>query len=111
MVTIRNNGILARALGAAALVIAMVVVSGCGEFFGRSDFSSYVMGKTEAEVIDKVGKAASVDASNPAHVTWTYESKTFDYENQNKRDAKTLVIFERDAATGKLKVTDVKFQS
>ena len=52
-----------------------------------------------------------MDDSNPAHVTWTYEAKTFDYENNNKRDTKTLVIFERDAATGKLKVTDVKFVS
>lgn len=111
MVTIGNSSILVRVLGAAALVIATLAGSGCGEFYGRSDFSSYVMGKSEAEVIDKVGKAASVDASNPAHVTWTYESKTFDYENHNKRDAKTFVIFDRDASTGKLKVTEVKFQS
>lgn len=111
MVTFRKNSVLARLFGAAALIIAMLALSGCGDIYGRSDFAGFVMGKSEQEVVKMVGKAASVDESNPAHVTWTYESKTFDYEHQNKRDAKTLVIFDRDATTGKLKVTDVKFQS
>lgn len=111
MVAIVNNSVLARVLGAAALVIAMLAGSGCGEFYGRSDFSSYVMNKTEEEVVSKVGKADAVDNSNPARVTWTYKGKTFDYENQNKRDAKALVIFQRDGASGKLKVTEVKFES
>ena len=68
------------------------------------------MNKSEAEVVSKVGKPAAVDESNPARVTWIYKSATYDLTNQNKRDSKTLVIFARDPASGKLKVTDVQFE-
>jgi len=111
MVTFKNNSVVARLLGAAALVIAMLALGGCGDIYGRSDFSSFVMGKSEQEVVKMVGKADTVDTSDPAHVTWIYKGKTFDFENQNKRDAQALVIFQPDSTNGKLKVTEVKFQS
>jgi hypothetical protein len=111
MVTFRNNSVLARLLGAAALVIGMLALGGCGDMYGRSDFSSFVMGKSEQEVVKMVGKADTVEETDPAHVTWIYKGKTFDFEHQNKKDAKALVIFERDKADGKLKVTEVKFES
>ena len=111
MVTSRSNSVLARVLGAAALMIAVLALGGCGDIYGRSDFSSFVMGKSEQEVVKIVGKADAVDDSNPARVTWTYNGKTFDYEHQNKKDAKALVIFERDSTNGKLKVTNVQFES
>ena len=111
MVTIGINSSLARLLGAAALVLAMLAGGGCGDMYGRSDFTGFVMGKTEQEVIKMVGKADTVDDTNPARVTWTYKGKTFDFEKQNKKDAKALVIFQRDGASGKLKVTEVKFES
>ncbi|OGA54302.1 MAG: hypothetical protein A3F74_13295 [Betaproteobacteria bacterium RIFCSPLOWO2_12_FULL_62_58] len=111
MVTFGNNSVLARWFGAAALVIAMLALGGCGDMYGRSDFSGFVMGKSEQEVVKMVGKADTVDDSNPARVTWTYKGRTFDFEQQNKRDAKALVIFQRDSADGKLKVTEVKFES
>jgi hypothetical protein len=101
---------LAHTLGAAVLAIALLGMTGCGEFFGRDDFTGHVMNKTEAEVLSKVGKPAAVDDSNPESVTWTYKSITYDLANQNKRDSRTLVIFKRDPATGKLKGAEVKFE-
>lgn len=111
MVTFRNNSVLARLLGAAALVIAMLALGGCGDMYGRTDFTGFVMGKSEQEVVKIVGKADTIDSSDPAHVTWIYTGKTFDFEKQNKKDAKALVIFQRESASGKLKVTEVKFES
>jgi len=105
-----NNSGLARAFGAIVLVIAMQFMAGCGEFFARDDFTGYVMNKTEKEVVAKVGKPATVDDSSPQRVVWTYKSITYDLQDHNKKDAKTLVIFRRDAPGGTLRVAEVKFQ-
>jgi hypothetical protein len=72
-------------------------------------FSGYVMDKSEEEVTDKVGKPDAVDKSSPDRVKWVYKRKTFDPDNNNKPDTETIVIFKRDAATGKLKVTEVDY--
>jgi hypothetical protein len=105
-----NSGGMARALGAIVLVIAVQFMSGCGQFFGRDDFTGYVMNKTAAEVTAKVGKPATVDDSTPERVIWTYQSITYDLQDHNKKDARTLVIFRRDAPGGQLKVAEVKFE-
>ena len=108
-----NSGGMARALGALGaivLVIAVQFMFGCGQFFGRDDFTGYVMNKTAAEVAAKVGKPATVDDSNPERVIWTYQSITYDLQDHNKKDARTLVIFRRDAPGGQLKVAEVKFE-
>ena len=105
-----NSGSMARALGAIVLVIAMQFMAGCGEFFARDDFTGNVMNKTEKEVVAKVGKPATVDESNPDRVIWTYQSITYDLQDHNKKDARTLVIFRRDAPGGQLKVAEVKFE-
>lgn len=110
MVTNSMSNSLARALGAAVLAIAALAMTGCGDFYGRDDFTSYVMNKTEAEVVSKVGKPVAVDDSSPERVTWAYKSITYDVANQNKRDSRTLVIFKRDPADGKLKGAEVKFE-
>jgi hypothetical protein len=105
-----NNSGLARAFGAIVLVIAMQFMAGCGEFFARDDFTGYVMNKTEKEVVAKVGKPATVDDSSPQRVVWTYKSITYDLQDHNKKDAKTLVIFRRDAPGAPLRVAEVKFE-
>jgi hypothetical protein len=105
-----NNSGMARAFGAIVLVIAMQFMAGCGEFFGRDDFTGYVMNKTAAEVAAKVGKPTTVDDSNPERVIWTYKSITYDLQDHNKKDARTLVIFRRDAPGGQLKAAEVKFE-
>lgn len=105
-----GNGV-ARLLGVMLLVVATLTASGCGDLYSREDFTALVMSKSEKEVIGKLGKPAAVEENNPARVTWTYNSGTFDVEHQNKRDSKVLVIFERKAPGGALMVTEVKFES
>jgi len=105
-----NSGSMARALGAIVLVIAMQFMAGCGEFFARDDFTGYVMNKTEKEVVAKVGKPATVDDSSPERVIWTYKSITYDLQDHNKKDARTLVIFRRGGPGGPLTVAEVKFE-
>lgn len=101
---------LARVLGAVTLAVAMLAVTGCGEFYGRDDFKGYVMNKSDAEVAKRLGKPAVVNDSDPKRVTWTYNSVTYDVDNQNKKDSKALVIFKRDSQNGQLTVVEVQFE-
>jgi hypothetical protein len=96
-------------VAAAALA---VLVSACGQSGGyqRGLFQGYVVGATEEEIQGKVGKPDAVDTSDPKAPRWVYNQKTFDPDNMNKVDAKTTVIFQRDAQ-GKLRGTDVIFSA
>ena len=105
-----NKEVLIRSLGAALFATATLMLAGCGEVYVHEEFDKLTMNKSDAEVQSAIGKPTAVDANNPAHVTWTYYSKTFDIENQNKRDIKAVVIFEPDPATKKLKVVKVEYQ-
>ena len=108
-----NTGIgkgLARLLAAIFLVMATLIAGGCGDIYSRGDFTTLVMGKSDQEVIGKLGKPGAVNASDATHVTWTYNSETFDLDNKNKRDSKALVIFERKAPGNSLMVTEVRFE-
>ena len=90
----------------------VLALAGCsGEFSGtaRGLFTGYVTDKTEDEVIAKIGKPASVDTTNPNTPKWIYKKKTFDPDNQSKFDDETILIFQKDPASGKLKVTQVIF--
>lgn len=92
----------------AAFSLALVL-SGCsGGGQQRGLFTGYVMDKTEEEVVAKVGKPDSIDASNPNTPRWTYRKKTFDPENQNLVDNETILILQKGAG-GKFKVTQVIF--
>jgi hypothetical protein len=97
-----------RALRAAVIVLPLVFVAACGQIYSRTDFTTMVMDKSDAEVMQKVGKPVSVDSSNAEQVIWTYYSETFDVDNQNKRDQKTVVTLKK-GSDGKLKVTGVQF--
>ncbi len=103
-----SNGKHVRSV-AASLVLG-IFIAGCGDIYSRADFSTAVQSKAEDEVTKHFGKPTSVDAKDPNRVVWTYTSKTFNTEDQNKRDAKTLVIFGPSEAGGKLKVIAVEFQ-
>jgi hypothetical protein len=84
-------------------------VSGCGDIHERSEFSGLVMGKSSEEVVTRLGKPDAVDSSNPAQVVWTFKHATFDLQNQNRQDAKTVVTLEPNQGGRDLIVADVKF--
>ena len=110
MVSSLNKGVLLRSLATALFAIATLALAACGDVYVHEEFNKLAMNKSDAEVQESLGKPTSVDATNPQHVLWTYYSKTFDVENQNKRDIKAVVVFEPDPATKKLKVVKVEYQ-
>ena len=101
--TLRNM-IAVGALAATALLTA------CGSGgYQRGIFTGYVVDATEEEITNKVGKPDQVDAADPAAPRWIYVKKTFDPDNQNQIDGKTIVVLKKDEKTGKLKGAEVVF--
>ena len=98
-----------RWLAVAALA---AVLGACGPTGGyqRGLFQGYVVGATEEEIQGKVGKPDSVDTSDAKAPRWVYNKKTFDPDNANQIDVRTIVVFQRDAQ-GKLRGADVVFSS
>ena len=105
-----GNGALKRMFVGAWLVIAISVAGGCGDIYGHDEFHKLIINKPAAEVEKSLGKPAAVDSSNPARVMWTYNQLTYDIENQNKRDAKTILVLAPDNATKGLKVIEIKYE-
>ena len=98
-----------RTAATALAFAACLALGACSERTNREDFSSLIKGKTEQEVLKNAGKPANVEEpSNSRHV-WTYNSRTFDVQNGNKFDSKTIVIF-APSPEGKMVVAEVKFE-
>ena len=99
--------------GALFGLLALAVITACGPTGGyqRGLFQGYVIGSTEEEIANKIGKPDEVDNSDPKAPRWIYKKKTFDPDNQNQVDARTIVIFKKDDATGKMKGADIIFSS
>ncbi|HVF62880.1 MAG TPA: hypothetical protein VNE58_02660 [Casimicrobiaceae bacterium] len=95
---------------AAALAIVALGVAACGPSGGyqRGLFQGYVVGATAEEIEGKIGKPESIDTKDPKAPRWIYTRKTFDPDNQNQVDARTIVILQPDSA-GKLRGADVIF--
>lgn len=91
-----------------AMLLAAVAACGPTGGYQRGLFQGYVVGATEEEITNKIGKPDSVDATDPKAPRWVYFKKTFDPDNQNQVDGRTTVILQRDAQ-GKLRGTDVIF--
>jgi hypothetical protein len=91
-----------------AILGACLVLAACGERTNREDFVGLIKGKTELQVRTNAGKPASIDDQSSSRHVWTYTSRTFDVQRQNKTDGKTIVTF-TPGADGKLVVSDVKF--
>jgi hypothetical protein len=96
-----------RTLAALALVIGSL--SACGDIFSRDDFANIVKDKTSDEVASKLGKPSATDESDPSRVAWIYHHVTFEAGATSKRDADTIVVFNRQA-NGKLKVAEVNYR-
>ena len=97
-----------------ALVVAVgavLVLGGCGSGGGyqRGIFTGYVVDVAESDIVAKIGKPDSVDATDPNAPKWVYKKKTFDPDNMNKTDEETIVVMKKDAATGKLTGSEVMF--
>jgi hypothetical protein len=97
----------------ALTVLAGLLVAGCGKGseggHQRGLFVGSVKDKSEEEVAGKYGKPDVVDNANPNTPKWVYKRKTFDPDNQNQVDNETILIFQKDPAGGKLKVSEVIF--
>ena len=85
-------------------------LASCGPTGGyqRGLFQGYVVAATEEEITSKIGKPDSVDTKDAKAPRWIYTKKTFDPDNQNQIDVRTIVILQRDAQ-GKLRGSDVIF--
>ena len=94
---------------AGLLAAAAVMLNACGGAHTRGIFQGYVMGKTEAEIVDKVGKPAEVDRANPDRPVLVYKAKTFDPDNGNRVDPETAIHLKK-AADGQFVAEDVSFR-
>lgn len=95
----------ARLLLAAALALSL---SACfSSQYTRGMFHGYVMDQTQEAVADKIGKPDEIEAGDGKRAKWTYKKKTFDPENMNAIDDRTILHFETKA--GKLVVTEVSY--
>ena len=97
-----------RVIAGAAFIAASVLVAGCSGVSSRDEFTARVKDKSEQEVSQALGKPNAVDSTRPERVTWTYTSRTFNLENGNKLDPRTIVVFAPSSAGG-LKVKEVVF--
>jgi hypothetical protein len=91
-----------------AAMVAMLVLTACNSDYPRGQFSGYVIGKTEDQIIAQVGKPAEIDNSNPASPIWVYKLKTFNTDDRNTVDDKTLVYMKK-GPDGKLVGQDTMF--
>jgi len=98
-----------RAAATAVILAVFLVFGACSERINREDFVTLLKGKTEQEVLKIEGKPTTVDDKIADRHVWTYTSRTFDVSNQNKVDAKTVVIFS-PSPEGKMVVTQVRFE-
>ena len=100
-----------KAFLVAATFGIVLALNGCGgqvSGTARGLFLGYVTGKTEAEVVEKVGKPETVEPATPTTLKWVYKKKTFDPDNQSLVDNETILIFQKDAG-GTFKVVQVIF--
>jgi hypothetical protein len=91
-----------------ALVTA-ITLTACGGAYQRGIFQGYVIDATEEQVTSKIGKPDQIDAGDPNSPRWVYVKKTFDPDNQNKVDEKTIIVFKKDPKTGKFIGSQVLF--
>jgi hypothetical protein len=66
-----------------------------------------VIDKSEDEIVGKLGKPEAVEKIGDDGVRYVYRRKTFDPDNYNQIDERTIIDFEKKA--GKMIVVDVSF--
>ena len=100
-----------RFLAVTFLVAGALALTACNRASGhtRGMFSGQVIGKTEAEIVDKFGQPASADRNRPDMQILTYTAVTFDPDNENKPDAET-VIYMTKGKDGRVVASDILFK-
>lgn len=100
-----------RAGTVTAILIGCLALGACSEKTNREDFATLTKGKTQDQVLSSAGKPALRSDTADGRPVWTYTSRTFDIQNQNKFDAKTRVIFGfNPAVQGQLIVSEVVYE-
>jgi hypothetical protein len=92
----------------ATVSIAALVLSACSELMSRDDFEARVKEKGEHEVRKDIGKPAEIDKADNA-VKWIYVKRTFNINDANKFDDRTIVVFS-PSHDGSLKAREVHFE-
>jgi hypothetical protein len=100
------HGKLIAGLGIALVALFLTACDG-GRGYSRGIFHGLVIDKTEEEVTNKFGKPETVEKLGADGVRYVYRRKTFDPDNLNQIDEKTVIDFEMRA--GKMIVVDVSF--
>lgn len=91
-----------------ALVLALGLAACSGGGYARGIFHGYVIGKSEAEIVEKVGKPDSVEQKGADNTRLVFKKKTFNPEDGNREDQQTIVVLSRDAQ-GKLIASDIEY--
>lgn len=99
-----------KVVSAAVAVTLGLALSACSEMLSREDFAARVKDKSDNEVKQAIGKPTAVDESRPDQVTWTYNSRTFNIQEGNKFDTKSVVVFSKAGTEGKMRAVDVQFE-
>jgi hypothetical protein len=101
--------VLARLRALFLPILVGVIITACGVGgFSRGVFQGNVMGKTIDEIVAQFGKPASQDMSQPDAPKIVYLKKTFDPDNGNKEDAKTIISFRKEGS--KIVAFDLDFE-
>lgn len=97
-------------IGAAILVAAAVVLTGCGERVTRDEFNSNVMHKSTKEVAKRFGNPEAVE-NEPGTIKWVYTSKTLNVSDTGwSVDPKTIVVFSQPTPESTATVAEVVYE-
>ena len=91
-----------------AVMAAALLLIGCKSDYPRCQFAGYVVNHTEDEIVSQVCKPDEIDNENPDRPIWVYYKKTFNVDDFNRIDNKTLVYMKKNE-TGKLVGQDTSF--
>ena len=99
-----------RTLGIAFLVAASFMLAACqGGGYTRGVFAAFVVGKTEAEIVERFGPPATVDRANPENPVLVYKAATFDTDNNDRTDPETRVFLAK-GKDGRVLAAEVSFR-
>jgi hypothetical protein len=97
-----------RKILTAALLAAILSACSSEGGFQRGVFYGKVIDQTPEQVQSAFGKPDSVDISAPDNPRYVYNKKTFNPDNMNKVDDRTIVEFAK-GKDGKIICTDVTY--